>query len=51
MTAIVDTTAISTYFHYWKAFDVIPQWLLAFIALAIVLSVNLISVKMFGEME
>jgi L-asparagine permease len=51
MTAIVDTTAIATYFHYWKAFDVVPQWLLAFIALAIVLSVNLISVKMFGEME
>ncbi|OBC10318.1 L-asparagine permease [Mycobacterium sp. 852013-50091_SCH5140682] len=51
MTAIVDTTAIATYFHYWKTFDVIPQWLLAFLALAIVLSVNLISVKMFGEME
>ncbi|MGV9798641.1 amino acid permease [Mycobacterium sp. NPDC003449] len=51
MTAIVDTTAIATYFHYWKAFNVIPQWLLALLALAIVLSVNLISVKLFGEME
>lgn len=51
MTAIVDTTAIATYFHYWKAFDPIPQWLLALIALVIVLSVNLVSVKLFGEME
>ncbi|MCS3782414.1 amino acid permease [Tsukamurella ocularis] len=51
MTAIVDTTAIATYFHYWKAFDPVPQWLLALIALVIVLSVNLVSVKLFGEME
>ncbi|WP_244880988.1 amino acid permease [Tsukamurella pseudospumae] len=51
MTAIVDTTAIATYFHFWKAFDPIPQWLLALIALVIVLSVNLVSVKLFGEME
>jgi L-asparagine permease len=51
MTAIVDTTAIATYFHFWKAFDVVPQWTLALIALAIVLSVNMISVRWFGEME
>lgn len=51
MTAIVDTTAIATYFHYWKTFDVVPQWLLALLALTIVLGVNLISVKVFGEME
>ena len=51
MTAIVDTTAIATYFHYWKAVEVVPQWLLALIALAAVLSVNMISVKWFGEME
>ncbi|MDT5303688.1 MAG: L-asparagine permease [Mycobacterium sp.] len=51
MTAIVDTTAIATYFHYWKAFGVVPQWTLALVALAAVLSVNLISVKWFGEME
>ena len=35
MTSIVDSTAIATYFHYWKAFDAIPQWLIALIALAI----------------
>jgi L-asparagine permease len=51
MTAIVDTTAIATYFHYWTAFGVIPQWTLALMALAVVLSMNLISVKLFGEME
>lgn len=51
MTAIVDTTAIATYFHYWHLFGVVPQWLLALIALAIVLTMNLISVKLFGEME
>lgn len=51
MTAIVDTTAIATYFHFWKAFDVVPQWAVALIALVIVLSVNMISVKWFGEME
>src|SRR3954451_9668593 len=51
MTAIVDSTAIATYFHFWKAFAPIPQWLIALIALAIVLAMNLISVKLFGELE
>jgi len=51
MTAIVDVTAIALYLHYWSMFDVVPQWLLALAALAAVLAVNLISVKIFGEME
>jgi L-asparagine permease len=51
MTGIVDTTAIAHYCHYWKAFHVIPQWTLALIALLVVLSMNLISVKAFGELE
>ncbi|KAA1249942.1 amino acid permease [Mycobacterium simiae] len=51
MTGIVDTTAIAHYFHYWGAFHVIPQWTLALIALLVVLSMNLISVKLFGELE
>jgi L-asparagine permease len=51
MTGIVDTTAIAHYCHYWKAFQVIPQWTLALIALVVVLSMNLISVKAFGELE
>jgi len=51
MTGIVDTTAIAHYCHYWQAFHVIPQWTLALIALLVVLSMNLISVKLFGELE
>jgi L-asparagine permease len=51
MTGIVDTTAIAHYCHYWKSFHAIPQWTLALIALLVVLSMNLISVKLFGELE
>ena len=51
MAAIVDSTAIASYFHYWTAFQAVPQWLLALVALAAVVSVNLISVKAFGEFE
>ncbi|MDI3315976.1 MAG: amino acid permease [Mycobacterium sp.] len=51
MTGIVDSTAIAKYFHYWKAFEAIPQWTLALIALVAVVGVNLISVKAFGEFE
>ncbi|MBS9532564.1 amino acid permease [Mycobacterium sp. M1] len=51
MTGIVDTTAIASYFHYWHLFDVIPQWTLALAALLAVLAMNLISVKLFGELE
>ncbi|WP_301149410.1 amino acid permease [Mycobacterium simiae] len=51
MTSIVDTTAIATYLHHWTAFGAVPQWLLALIALVVVLSMNLISVEWFGELE
>ncbi|GAA5063175.1 amino acid permease [Nocardia callitridis] len=51
MTGIVDITAIATYVHYWGATKVIPQWTIALIALVIVLSINMISVKWFGELE
>jgi L-asparagine permease len=50
-TGIADITAIALYAHYWSAFAPIPQWVLALIALAIVLTLNLVSVKVFGEME
>jgi L-asparagine permease len=50
-TSIVDVTAIALYTHYWGAFEAIPQWTIALIALVIVLSINMISVKWFGEME
>ncbi|GAA4265275.1 amino acid permease [Frondihabitans peucedani] len=51
MTAIVDTTAVALYLYYWKPFTSAPQWLLALVALAVVLSVNLLAVKVFGELE
>lgn len=51
MTAIVDVTAVALYAHYWGMFEVIPQWLIALIALVVVLALNVISVKLFGEME
>ncbi|MEV6673934.1 amino acid permease [Streptomyces sp. NPDC051162] len=50
-TGIADITAVATYTHYWGAFSSLPQWVIALIALAVVLTVNLISVKYFGEME
>ncbi|REE64882.1 asparagine:proton symporter (AAT family) [Streptomyces sp. 3212.3] len=50
-TGIADITAIALYTHYWSFFTSVPQWVLALIALAVVLAVNLISVKIFGEME
>ncbi|OCB22177.1 L-asparagine permease [Mycobacterium malmoense] len=51
MTGVVDTTAIAHYCHYWKTFQAVPQWALALIALLAVLAMNLISVKLFGELE
>lgn len=50
-TGIADITAIALYAHYWSLFTSVPQWLLALVALGVVLAVNLISVKIFGEME
>ncbi len=51
MTAIVDVTAVALYVKFWDAFTDVPQWILALIALAVVLALNLVSVKVFGEME
>jgi len=51
MTGIVDATAAALYVQYWSAFTSVPQWILALIALAIVVGVNLLSVKVFGELE
>lgn len=50
-TGIADITAIALYAHFWSFFSPIPQWVLALIALAVVLTLNLVSVKLFGEME
>jgi L-asparagine permease len=55
MTAIVDVTAVALYMKFFGQYspfiDSVPQWVWALIALAVVLSLNLVSVKVFGEME
>lgn len=55
MTSIVDATAIAIYvkwFGQYSAFiDSIPQWVTALAVILIVVSMNLISVKVFGELE
>ncbi|WP_243087959.1 amino acid permease [Streptomyces sp. 891-h] len=51
LTAIVDITAVATYFHYWPALTSVPQWLLALTALLVVTCANLVSVRLFGELE
>lgn len=54
-TSIVDVTAAALYVkfwaQYWPPLQAIPQWVIALVALIVVLSLNLVSVKMFGEME
>lgn len=51
-TLVADATAIAGFLVFWPAIgDTMPRWPLALIALAIVLAVNLIGVKIFGEME
>ena len=48
MTAMADIIAVGVYMQYW--FD-IPQWIPAIICLVILLGFNLLTVKLFGEME
>ena len=50
-TGVADITAVALYLHYWGAFEPVPQWVLALVALAAVVGVNLISVRLFGETE
>lgn len=49
MTGIAEITAVAIYVHKWLP-DV-PQWITALIALGVLLAVNLLSVKLFGELE
>jgi L-asparagine permease len=55
MTAIVDITAVALYMNffakYWAPIGDVPQWVFALGALVLVLGLNLISVKVFGELE
>ncbi|WP_243774067.1 amino acid permease [Actinomadura barringtoniae] len=49
MTGVAETTAVGMYVHYWA--PDFPQWISAAIALAVLLAVNLVSVRLFGELE
>ncbi|MFO1072527.1 MAG: amino acid permease [Geminicoccaceae bacterium] len=49
VTAMAEITAVAVYVHYW--FPDIPQWLPALVTLAVLYSVNQITVKLFGELE
>jgi len=48
MTAMADIIAVGVYMQYW--FD-IPQWIPALSCLVILLFLNLLTVKLFGELE
>jgi len=48
-TGVAEITAIGVYVKYWA--PAIPQWLSALGALALLLAVNLLSVRLFGELE
>jgi L-asparagine permease len=49
MTGVAEITAIGIYVHYWL--PSMPQWISALTALGLLLCVNLVSVKLFGELE
>ena len=49
VTGIADVIAISGYTQFW--FPDIPLWLPAIGCVAVLLSLNLLTVKMFGELE
>lgn len=51
ITSVVDVTAAAIYLRHWRLFAAVPQWVLALAALAVVLAANLVSVKVFGELE
>ena len=55
MTGVVDITAAALYMHFFSKYvgwiGAVPQWVWALAALVLVLSLNLISVKVFGELE
>lgn len=48
MTAMGDVIAVGVYVQYWFH---IPQWIPALVCLMILLGLNLLTVKIFGELE
>ncbi|MGE8306962.1 MAG: D-serine/D-alanine/glycine transporter [Pseudomonas kermanshahensis] len=49
VTGIADVVAIAAYSQFW--FPDLPQWIPALTCVALLLSLNLVTVKMFGELE
>ncbi|AYG46865.1 D-serine/D-alanine/glycine transporter [Pseudomonas sp. Leaf58] len=49
VTGIADVVAIAAYTQFW--FPDLPQWIPALTCVGLLLSLNLVTVKMFGEME
>ncbi|GAQ58176.1 amino acid permease [Streptomyces acidiscabies] len=49
VTGMAELTAAAIYVNYW--FPAIPRWVTALVFLVVLFGVNLISVKLFGEME
>ena len=48
---IADITAVAIYTQYWSIFQGVPQWVVALIAMLVVLAINLSAVRYFGETE
>ncbi|WP_346846056.1 amino acid permease [uncultured Rothia sp.] len=55
MTAVADATAIAIYIAWFGQYSdfiaTVPQWVVALIVVVVVVTLNLVSVKVFGEME
>jgi L-asparagine permease len=49
MTGIAEITAVAIYMHKW--FPGMPQWITALVALFVLIAINMLSVKLFGELE
>jgi len=49
ITAIADVIAIAAYVQYW--FPDMPAWIPAVLCVLLLLTLNLVTVKLFGEME
>ncbi|MGP4045479.1 amino acid permease [Streptomyces sp. 2A115] len=49
VTGMAELTAAAIYVNYW--FPAIPQWVTALVFLIVLFAANLISVKLFGEIE
>lgn len=49
VTGMAEITAVGIYTHYWLPH--IPQWIPALATLGVLFTVNLVAVKLFGELE